>query len=229
VTDANGLRAALRDTTTLLLDFDGPVCDIFANLPATDVAAGLISTLTAHHIDLRPDVSSEPDPLEVLRWTAKCRDHEALRIAENYLRDAEFKAASSAVETPGAAPVMHAARDAGLKIAIVSNNSEPAIVAFLEAHGMLECVSAIIGRVPYDPTKMKPNPAPILAALRVVGSAPEATTLVGDSVADVIAAASANVRLIGYANKPHKRGRLMSAGASVVVDDMSSIALALSD
>lgn len=68
MTDA--LVEIFRQTRVVLLDFDGPVCSVFAGLPAARVADGLKRLLRDQRAHLPLDVVELADPLKVLRRTA---------------------------------------------------------------------------------------------------------------------------------------------------------------
>lgn len=63
------LAVLTRDTSTIPLDFDGPVCSIFAGMPDHVAAQRLRSVFAAHGINLPEAIASAHDPLEVLRYT----------------------------------------------------------------------------------------------------------------------------------------------------------------
>jgi HAD superfamily hydrolase (TIGR01509 family) len=117
--------------------------------------------------------------------------------------------------------VISTASAAGLPVAVVSNNSAAAVDAYLSMHGLSQHVSVVIGRPYGRPDLMKPNPAPILDAVHALGASPAASVLIGDSVADVEGARAAGVRVIGYANRPHKAEDLQEADA--VIETMGVI------
>jgi phosphoglycolate phosphatase-like HAD superfamily hydrolase len=72
---------------------------------------------------------------------------------------------------------------------------------------------------------MKPNPAPILDAVRALGANPADSVLVGDSLSDIEGARAAGVKVVGYANRPHKV--LAFQHADVVVETMENVYEAL--
>jgi beta-phosphoglucomutase-like phosphatase (HAD superfamily) len=77
---------------------------------------------------------------------------------------------------------------------------------------------------------MKPNPAPIRRAALAVDADPTRCVLVGDSTSDIEGGRAADVRTIGFANKPGKRPRLLRAGADAFTqgtDGMAELARAL--
>ncbi|MFV2099822.1 HAD family hydrolase [Micromonospora sp. LOL_024] len=221
------LSRLLGDVDALLLDFDGPVCSIFAGYPAPQVAAELVDVLRRHGVDVSPELASEPDPLEVLRRTGTAGDHGVTRAVEDALCEAERRAVESAAPTPYGREVIVAARQAGMPVAAVSNNSAGAVTAYLAAHRLAEHVSPVIGRAYAEPGRMKPNPEPILQAVRSLGELPARCVLIGDSLSDIEGARAAGVRVLGYANRLPKVDVFRAAGADAVITSMGEVASAL--
>ncbi|WP_027657800.1 HAD family hydrolase [Salinispora pacifica] len=223
------LRHLLGEIGAVLLDFDGPVCSILAGYPAPQVAAELVDVLRRHGVDVSSDLASEPDPLEVLRRMGAAGDHGVTRAVEDALCEAERRAVETAAPTPYGREVIVAARQVGMPVAAVSNNSAGAVTAYLAAHRLAEHVSPVIGRAYAEPGRMKPNPEPILQAVRSVGEPAGRCVLIGDSLSDIEGARAAGVAVIGYANRPAKVDAFRLAGADVVVTSMGEIAAALID
>ncbi|MFI6065826.1 HAD family hydrolase [Micromonospora sp. NPDC051227] len=221
------LGRLLAGVGAVLLDFDGPVCSIFAGYPAPQVAAELVDVLRRHGVDVPPDLASEPDPLEVLRRTGAAGDQGVTQAVEDALCAAERRAVETAEPTPYGREVIVAARQAGMSVAVVSNNSAGAVTAYLEAHRLAGYVSPVVGRAYADPDRMKPNPEPILQAMRALAELPARCVLVGDSLSDIEGARAAGVTVIGYANRPVKVDTFAPAGAGAVVTSMGEIAGAL--
>ncbi|MET7709154.1 HAD family phosphatase [Micromonospora sp. NPDC005413] len=211
----------------VLLDFDGPVCSIFAGYPAPHVASELVDLLMRRGVDVPMDLASERDPLEVLRRTAALGDQGMTRAVEDALCAAERQAVETAEPTPYGREVIVAARQSGLPVAAVSNNSAGAVTAYLAAHRLAGYVSPVVGRAYADPNRMKPNPEPILQAVRALGQLPARCVLVGDSLSDIEGSRAAEVAVIGYANRPSKVDVFRLAGADAVVTSMGEIAAAL--
>ncbi|RNI02227.1 HAD family phosphatase [Micromonospora aurantiaca] len=218
------LGRLIGEVGAVLLDFDGPVCSIFAGYPAPQVADKLIDVLRQHGIDVPPDLASEADPLEVLRRTAAIGDHRITREIEDALCAAERRAVETAQPTPYGREVIVAAHQAGMPVAVVSNNSAGAVAAYLAAHRLAAHVTPVVGRAYANPDRMKPNPDPILQAVRAVGEPPSRCVLVGDSLSDIEGARAAGVRVVGYANRPPKVEAFSDAGADVVITSMGEIA-----
>jgi HAD superfamily hydrolase (TIGR01549 family) len=218
------LTRLLAEVDAILLDFDGPVCSIFAGYPAPKIAAELIDALQRQGARIPPSLATEPDPLEVLRWAGTAGDPGITRMVEDALCAAELRAVESAAPTPYGREVIVAAWQSGLTVAVVSNNSAGAVTAYLTAHRLASYVSPIVGRAYAEPQRMKPNPEPILHAVRALGLSPTRTLLVGDSLSDIEGSRAAGVGTIGYANRPSKAEAFRQAGADVVIDSMGAIA-----
>jgi phosphoglycolate phosphatase-like HAD superfamily hydrolase len=225
-TQTADLHAIIDQTANLFLDFDGPICHIFARLPDRAVADELRAFAERHGLLLTGTVAENSDPLAVFRAIGDARPDLILE-AEATLRAAETRAVATAEPTPYAVDVMAACRETDRIAVIVSNNSRTAIQTYLDAHDLAWYVKHIEGRTNPDPALMKPDPYPVRTAMSMFAAMPMATTLVGDSVTDIQAARAAGVHSIGFANKPGKRETLMAAGAEVVIDTMAHLAAAL--
>ncbi|MFI9747996.1 HAD family hydrolase [Streptomyces sp. NPDC052494] len=224
---SDALIRTLADYDAILFDFDGPICHVFQGLPATRVAKDLSVLLTTLAPELADAAHATDDPMMVHQLARK-GGQDVLATVEAALTDAEIRAVGVAGgPTAGAVEALTAARIAGRRVAIVSNNSADCVHAYLSARGLSGAVEAVVGRPALRPELMKPSPHPLLEAAAILGVSPERSTLVGDSVTDIEAARAAGAGSIGFANKPGKEEALTSAGASVVVADMSDIARAL--
>jgi HAD superfamily hydrolase (TIGR01549 family) len=221
----NNLDAILGRTRHLLLDFDGPICSIFAGLPAATVADRL-RKLFASDIQMPDSIASTTDPLEVFAYSATISDDLAARV-EAEMSDLELAAVATAAPTPYAHEVVTACRDSGRPVVVVSNNSARAVCTYLTQHGLDDRISNVIARTSHDPGLLKPSPHLIERAVETLSAQPSECTLVGDSTTDIEGARLASVRSIGYANKPGKRERLIAAGAGAVITSLADLALRL--
>ena len=217
----------LSGKTSILLDFDGPVCSIFSNYPAPEVAASLRDVVTAAGVPIPASVATEKDPLEVLKWSATVGRPALVRQIEAQLCADEITAARTADPTPFGREVVIGAFEAGKSVTIVSNNSAGAISAYLTRQRLTRYRLPISGRVYARPELMKPNPEPILTAAKLANANSADCVLIGDSMADIDGAHAAGVAVIGYANRPEKLDRFTGAGANVVITSMVEVASAL--
>ena len=215
--------ASIIETATgVLLDFDGPVCSIFANLPAPGVAEDLRQVLRGDGVAINTELANEPDPMEVLRYAARFSSDVLVHV-DNALRAAELKAATTAEPTPGAADVMRHVCKYGIPLVIVSNNSAPAIRRYLDDHDLTRYVRGVVGRSFGRPDLMKPDPSPLIRGIEFIGSRTGGCVVIGDSVADIVAARTAHVASIGFANRPEKVRALSQTGADAIITDMSQL------
>ncbi|MFC5666171.1 HAD family hydrolase [Kitasatospora misakiensis] len=220
------LADVLRPVKHVLLDFDGPVCSVFAGLPAPEVARRLREGLLATGAQPPAGAEGQCDPLALLRLVSDARP-DLTEIADAALAELETEAVRVARPTPGGESVLHACARSGRLISVVSNNAGAAIEAYLAEHGLSDYVVGIFGRAPGDPSSMKPNPRLLLEAIETVGAGQEHCVFIGDAARDVEAGNAAGVPTIGYANKPGKNLKLATAGAVAVVESMYFVAEAL--
>ncbi|MGW8505182.1 HAD family hydrolase [Streptomyces sp. CLCI03] len=225
---ADALSAVLGTSKAILFDFDGPICDVFRGLPAPGIAEELADLLSTLAPALAAAARSTDDPMEVHRLSEQ-GGGSVLAAVEGALTAAEVRAVKVAGSpTVGSVQALHAARDAGQHVAIVSNNSTECVREYLALHGIVGVVDEIIGRPTLRPDLMKPSPHLLRTAASAFGVAPGTAVLVGDSVTDIEAAHAAGARSVGYANKETKLVSLKDAGADVVVLGMQEVANALS-
>ncbi len=216
------LKRIAGGTRHLLLDFDGPVCSIFAGMSADTVAERLRRRLAAAAVAIPAEVRTTSDPLEVFRAIA-ARGRDVGQRAQRELTLLEVQAVTTAQPAEGAAELIAAARQTGRSVAIVSNNSGQAVATYLNRHRLTRYVSAVIGRDDPDPAHMKPSPYRVRQALEMLRAAPAECVLVGDQVSDITAAHAADLAAIGYANKPGKDERLAQAGADAVITRLADL------
>ncbi|SDT73612.1 HAD family hydrolase [Actinoplanes derwentensis] len=224
------LADLIDESSCLLIDFDGPICVVFAGRPAAAVADELRTVIRRYFAGELPSAIAEltADPLQILTAVARLQDQHLTHEVTQACRDAEVAAVESAVPTPGAAEVLQAAHASGRQVAIVSNNATDAISAYLQNHDLIRYAEGITARFDgMDPRLLKPHPFLLERGLTATGAARNGTAFIGDSVTDIEAGRAAGIPTIGYANKPGKHQRLTDAGADVVIDSMHDLANAL--
>jgi HAD superfamily hydrolase (TIGR01509 family) len=227
LTHDDQLPTVLANARVIFFDFDGPVCDVFAGLPAPQVAKQLTALLSSQDAAAGAKASETDDPIEVLRIAHEANAESGQEV-EQALTAAEVEAVAVAgPPTPGAVEALQAAHAAGRAVAVVSNNSAECVQRFVELHGLGDYVAKIVGRPTGQPHLMKPNPFPLITAAERMHMDVTNCTLIGDSLTDIQAAHAAGTTVIGYANKPHKADLFAEAQADAITDDMHAIADAL--
>ncbi|MYS09769.1 HAD hydrolase-like protein [Streptomyces sp. SID6041] len=224
MTYADPLIETLANARVVLLDFDGPLCDVFAGLPASEVARELADLLSAQDGEAAARALRTDDPVEVLRIAHDIDTALGHRV-EQALTAAEVRAVAVAgPPTPGAAEALQAARAAGRAVAVVSDNSAESVQAFLRLHGLEEHVTRIVGRPSEQLHLMKPNPYPLITAAEQMHIDVTSCTLIGASLTDVQAAHAAGATAIGYADRPEKADLFVEAQADAVAPGMWAVA-----
>lgn len=214
----------------LLIDFDGPICAVFAGHPAATVAQQLHDIIRERLGDeLPPGIAAlSSDPLQILGQIDALGDEGLTRAVADACRDAETAAVATARPTPGAEDLLCAAHHTGRRVAIVSNNASQAIETYLSSHNLTRYIDGLAARFDGMPPRLlKPHPFLLQRGLTTVHARPAEAVFIGDSVTDIEAGQDATTPTIGYANKPGKHQRLADAGADAVIDTMQSLVQAL--
>lgn len=193
------LADVMRPVRHVLLDFDGPVCSVFGELPAPEVARRLTEAIDA---ELPAEVVGT-DPLALLSVFAE-RGRDTLVAAEAQLRDLEVEAVQTAPMTPGVVEALQAFSDTGRSVTIVSNNSQAAVVAFLAAHDLRRLVTGVCSRQHPEPELLKPDPFLLRRAIIERDATEGECVMVGDSFTDVEAARVQGIPVVFFVSKPGK-------------------------
>ncbi|HUZ53040.1 MAG TPA: HAD family hydrolase [Streptosporangiaceae bacterium] len=220
------LEALIARARYILLDFDGPVCDVYAGLPAPEVARTLREQLARDGIVLPEDHQPSDDPLDVFRGTTQL-GRQTAAVVQKLLTALEVRAVATAQPTPGTADLIRQARATGRTVAIVSNNSGDAIRAYLAMHGLEHDVALVEGRDGTDAELMKPSPYLVRAAVSRLDTVGARCVFIGDSASDVLAGLVAGVPVIGYAPSPRKARELTDANVRALARSMNDISTAI--
>ena len=199
------LAELVAATKYVLLDFDGPVCDLFANLPADVIAASTLNELEAFlggPVD--EELTDIDDPLDLLDGVSEIYPELTARVDAS-VRESEVDAAVQAPVTAGAEAFLRACAESGRPVAIVSNNGAEAVRTVLDLNGLSELVGHVEGRDP-DPRLMKPDPTPLLRAMRALDATAADTTMIGDSSSDILAAQAGGVAAVALLDIPPPPG-----------------------
>ncbi|MFE6935452.1 HAD family hydrolase [Streptomyces sp. NPDC057699] len=221
---APGPAALLAAAECVLLDFDGPLCHLFAGRPAAGVAARLADELRRFGCDPGVVAGATDDPLALLQKVAKhYGDSPTTAHAERCLTAEEVEAAADATPTEYALDLLDALDAGGWRQAVTTNNSAAAVARFLGRHRPAARAGAHIHGRTSDPGLLKPDPHCLVRALESTGSAAAAAVMIGDSPADCLAAQALGVPFIGYAVNERKRRALEDVGARRAVRSLRGL------
>jgi len=152
---------------------------------------------------------ADPSSDEVARW-----EQAACRVYDRLERD----------EVPrdeAVAGLLERLRDDGHELALVTGNLEPIARRKLGVRGLGEYFPPGRGGFGSD-ADLRPQLVP-LARKRAGGRPPHDTIVIGDTPADVAAAAADGVRAIAVTGRLYDRTALRDAGAWAVVDELSEL------
>jgi phosphoglycolate phosphatase-like HAD superfamily hydrolase len=200
----------------VLLDFDGPICDLFRNHPARDIAARLRSLVAeregAHAVTAA--MRETDDPQAVLH--AVTPGSPLAAFLERALTEEEVTASATAMPTPFADPLVRTLLGTGRRVAVTTNNSREAVERYLASRGLDRPLAGHVHGRPADLRLLKPDPHCLRRALESTGTDAARALMIGDTVVDLKAAAAARVPFLGYAPRPARRAELTAAGAATV-------------
>ena len=135
---------------------------------------------------------------------------------ENYRR----RVAGNIKPLPGAAELIRALREHGVKMAIASSAPMENIQLIIRGLGIDDCFQAIVwGR---EVAEGKPSPEVFMLAARKLGVEPRDCIVIEDAVAGVAAAKSAAMKCLAVTNS-HSRNSLQEA--DLIVDTLEAISV----
>ena len=132
------LDAILRRARVVLLDFDGPVCAVFAGLGDATVAPHLRASLDAAGYPTNGIDDLGPHSLLVHAAISATTPHTSSR---RRLAAAELDAIMTAAPTPGAGAFLAACTETQRPVVIASNNNAKAIAAYVDRHPLGQLVT----------------------------------------------------------------------------------------
>lgn len=218
------LRGLLDRSKCLLLDFDGPVCQLFSCQPADQIAARMHLYLDGRCIRLDdPAAATSTDPHQILQARMP---GDVRRALEAIATEGEESAARSAAPTPSADPFIGAIAASGKQLAITTNNAPSAVAAYLKEHGLDGHFGPHIFGRGDDPSLMKPHPDCLTRAMKALRVTGQDCLMIGDSLRDADAATAAGVGFLGYARSEDRVARLRKFYPHPVVVGMAGLVAA---
>lgn len=223
-------RGALREVANFLtpgrcviFDFDGPLCRLFPNESSAPLAQDLRRIAVERGAGglLVGEAGFSIDPLVVLKTVYQNRPGSRLAATlEARLARGELAAAAVAPPTRGADLLVRRLVEAGVRVAVATNNSPAAVEAYLRRAGIDRHFNGHIHGRTDDPTRLKPDPDSIHRAVEGLGVEPYEALMIGDMPTDLNAALEAKVAFVGYARNEVEARPLWTGGAEIVVSQM---------
>ena len=206
----------------IILDFDGTLADTRDNI---------VRTLQASMHQLGLPVADEAACASTigLKLDDACRHlypdgpaDLADRFVETY-REIFFRNKESLVPTPfpHVLPTLRQLRERGVVLTIASSRGSGSLQAFIDAMGLRDCISYVLGADSVEHTK--PHPEPVLRTLCETGIDAAHTLVVGDMPVDILMGRNAGVQTCGVTYGNATRDQLQAAGADFLIDDFAEL------
>jgi beta-phosphoglucomutase family hydrolase len=174
---------------------------------------GVRDFLASRGIELPEGTPDDPPDAQTVQGIANAKNELVLRlIREEGVEPYE-----------GSVHYLHAARDAGLRRAVVSSSHNCHDV--LLAAGIAELLEVRVDGVVAEERRLNGKPAPdtFLEAARILGVAPEHAAVFEDALAGVQAGRAGGFGYVVGVDRSGQRDALRAHGASVVVDDLAEL------
>jgi beta-phosphoglucomutase family hydrolase len=190
-----------------------PVADYGEYVDGKPRADGVRSFLSARGIELPEGDPSDPPGAETVSGLGNRKNELVLRM----IRERGVGA------YPGSVRYLEAARDAGLRLAVVSSSSNARDV--LAAAGIEGFFEARIDGVVAEREGLKGKPAPdtFLAGARELGATPDEGAVFEDALAGVAAGRAGGFACVVGVDRVGHRESLLEDGASIVVADLAEL------
>lgn len=206
----------------IILDFDGTLADTRDNI---------VRTLQASMHQLGLPVADEAACASTigLKLDDACRHlypdgpaDLADRFVETY-REIFFRNKESLVPAPfpHVLPTLRQLRQRGVVLTIASSRGMGSLHAFIDAMGLRDCISYVLGADSVEHTK--PHPEPVLRTLCETGIDAAHTLVVGDMPVDILMGSNAGVQTCGVTYGNATRDQLQAAGADFLIDDFAEL------
>ncbi|AIQ10717.1 pyrophosphatase PpaX [Paenibacillus durus] len=108
-----------------------------------------------------------------------------------------------------------------IKLGVVTTKIRPTTIRALEMFDLQQYMDTVVTL--NDVTKLKPDPEPVLTAVRNLGVNPEKTLMVGDSGVDIQSAKAAGVLAAGVAWSLKGEDTLRKYGPDFILQDMTDL------
>ena len=130
----------------------------------------------------------------------------------------EIENVSSTCAVQGAKKTLTILKKQNYDVGVVTRSCRRYALKALKLTGLLEFVDVIVARD--DCEKDKPNPEPLVQAMKAVGSKAEETIMIGDSITDFLCSKNAGVRFIGIL---HEDDHLMNLERNTFVETIQDL------
>jgi beta-phosphoglucomutase family hydrolase len=199
-----------RDPAHFVPFSDRDYADYVDGRPRAD---GVREFLSARHITLPEGAPDDPPAANTVHGVGNRKNELVQKII----------AERGVSPYPGSLRYLHAARDAGLAIAVVTSSANGAAV--LDAARLTPYIQARIDGVTIAERGLRGKPAPdsFLAGAEALGTEPRHAAVFEDALAGVRAGRAGGFGFVVGVNRADQAEALRAQGADVVVDDLAEL------
>lgn len=177
--------------TTVLFDYDGTLMD--TNEIIIESWQHTFRTLTGEEADVKLILETFGEPLR-LTMQRFFPDRDVEECVELY-RSYQVTFYKKLIHMfPGTQELVRELKARGQKVAIVTSRLRPTTMDGLDKYDLCDVFDCIV--TADDTSKHKPDPEPVLIALQKLGSSPEESLMVGDTMFDIGCGQNAGVKTV---------------------------------
>jgi HAD superfamily hydrolase (TIGR01509 family) len=215
----DAIKALLFDLDEFLAHYDGPDYrpfteqDYLAHVDGRPRADGVRQFLASRDISLPEGKSDDPPGEATVNGVGNKKNELLLKVIEE----------EGVRPYPGSRRYLEAARDAGLKIAVVTSSANGEAV--LQSADLTQFVQARVDGITITSQGLRGKPAPdsFLAGAKALGVDPAQAAVFEDALSGVEAGRAGNFGFVVGVNRANQADALRSHGADVVVDDLADL------
>ncbi len=190
------LDATLRRARHLILDFNGPVCQLYSDQSERLAADQLRAILAQHNTEIPDTIAATDDPLAVLTYATTTSPQLAVDLDAELTRR-EINAALAAQPAAYSHDLISSARESHRTLTVVSTCSDLAVRAYLDRASLDEPVSHVVGRTAQSPDSGTGHNL-IIRTLNALSADPGQCALIAESADILDQAAESGIAAIAY-------------------------------
>jgi HAD superfamily hydrolase (TIGR01509 family) len=227
VQNASGGDLLVRMPRVMIFDLDGTIIKLTLPLEAMRSETKLFYTIKGYPADMfdqADGISSSTEKAKkyfLRKGTSLEQWHEMEREIDILNEAYELSSAKDVVLIDGALETVKDVTAMGIRTAVLTNNSRPAMDIILGKYPLKDYFELIHTR--HESPSPKPYPDGLLYILELMGVEPSEAVYVGDAMIDGVAASRAGVEFWGVASGETDSEVLRSSGARYVFSHISEI------
>jgi myo-inositol-1(or 4)-monophosphatase len=219
------LDEILSQARHLIFEFDGPICDLTAAMPAS-TADQLRVIVRAQTGEIPAAIQAMSDPIEIIGRAVAISPSLAAGL-DAKLTSIERTAADTARPAAYVHEALAACRDSGRTPAVISRNATQAVSSYLDKHGLGDQARNVTALASFPPGHLQTFPHLLEDTIHALGATPADCALITATEAGIDTAQGIGAHAIGYATTPAASERLTAAGAACVIPSLADLTLRL--